>query len=149
MTAERDSMTLNEVSVPALGVEERSDEAPRAGRARPTPDPEVAGDPVAGQRFRRQAEQYGCLVRVQIIFLLRHSRLPWLGWRPEHSRRIGGHRSAETGPRGWSICDSQNDHPNGDKRGQTGTNGDKRGHDDDRNRRFQAGIGPKRGRSDL
>ena len=31
MTAERDSMTLNEVSVPALGVEERSDEAPRAG----------------------------------------------------------------------------------------------------------------------
>ena len=39
MTAERDSMTLNEVSVPALGVEERSDEAPRAGRARPTPDP--------------------------------------------------------------------------------------------------------------
>ena len=26
MTAERDSMTLNEVSVPALGVEERSDE---------------------------------------------------------------------------------------------------------------------------
>ena len=27
MTAERDSMTLNEVSVPALGVEERSDEA--------------------------------------------------------------------------------------------------------------------------
>ena len=36
MTAERDSMTLKEVSVPALGVEERSDEAPRAGRARPT-----------------------------------------------------------------------------------------------------------------
>ena len=33
MTAERDSMTLNEVCLPALGVEERSDEAPRAGRA--------------------------------------------------------------------------------------------------------------------
>ena len=32
MTAERDSMTLNEISYPALGVEERSDEAPRAGR---------------------------------------------------------------------------------------------------------------------
>ena len=29
MTAERDSMTLNEVSVPALEVEERSDEAPK------------------------------------------------------------------------------------------------------------------------
>ena len=36
MTAERDSMTLNEISYSALGVEERSDEAPRAGRARPT-----------------------------------------------------------------------------------------------------------------
>ena len=45
MTAERASMTLNEVSVPALGVEERSDEAPRAGRARPTPDPEVVATP--------------------------------------------------------------------------------------------------------
>ena len=45
MTAERDSMTLNEVSVLALGVEERSDEAPRAGRARPTPDPEVVAKP--------------------------------------------------------------------------------------------------------
>ena len=41
MTAERDSMTLNEISYSALGVEERSDEAPRAGRARATPDPEV------------------------------------------------------------------------------------------------------------
>ena len=44
MTAERDPMTLNESSV-ALGVEERSDEAPRAGRARPTPDPEVVAKP--------------------------------------------------------------------------------------------------------
>ena len=48
MTAERDSMTLNEVSVPALGVEERSDEAPRAGRARPTPDPEVVAKSRSG-----------------------------------------------------------------------------------------------------
>ena len=36
MTAERDSMTLKEISYSALGVEERSDEAPRGGRARPT-----------------------------------------------------------------------------------------------------------------
>ena len=35
MTAERDSMALNEISYPALGVEERSDEAPRAGRPKP------------------------------------------------------------------------------------------------------------------
>ena len=45
MTAERDLMTLNEVAVPALGVEKRSDEAPRAGRARPRPDPEVVAKP--------------------------------------------------------------------------------------------------------
>ena len=45
MTAERDPMTLNESTVPALWVEERSDEAPRAGRARPTPDPEVVAKP--------------------------------------------------------------------------------------------------------
>ena len=53
MTAERDSMTLNEVSAPALGVEERSDEAPRAGRARPTPDPEVVAKPKRRQFHRR------------------------------------------------------------------------------------------------
>ena len=45
MNAESDSMTLNEISYSALGVEERSDEAPRAGRARPTPDPEVVAKP--------------------------------------------------------------------------------------------------------
>ena len=45
MTAERDSMTLNEISYSALGVEERSDEAPRGGRARPRPDPEVVAKP--------------------------------------------------------------------------------------------------------
>ena len=55
MTAERDSMTLNEVSVPALGVEERSDEAPRAGRARPTPDPEVVAKP----KRRQFTAEYG------------------------------------------------------------------------------------------
>ena len=36
MITERESMTLNESSGPALGVEERSDEAPRAGRASAT-----------------------------------------------------------------------------------------------------------------
>ena len=56
MTAERDSMTLNEVSVPALGVEERSDEAPRAGRARPTPDPEVVAKP----KRRQFTAEFGC-----------------------------------------------------------------------------------------
>ena len=59
MTAERDSMTLNEVALPALGVEERSDEAPRAGRARPTPDPEVVAKP----KRRQFTAQY----RLQIL----------------------------------------------------------------------------------
>ena len=47
MTAERESMTLQEMGAPALGVEERRDEAPGAGasHARPTPDPEVVAKP--------------------------------------------------------------------------------------------------------
>ena len=45
MTAERDSMAMNGIPCSALGAEERSDEAPRADRARPTPDPEVAAKP--------------------------------------------------------------------------------------------------------
>ena len=52
MTAERDSMTLNEVSYSAPGAEERSDEAPRAGRPRPGPDPEVVAKPKRRQ-FQR------------------------------------------------------------------------------------------------
>ncbi len=50
MTAERESMTLQEMDAPALGVEERRDEAPGAGasHARPTPDPEVVAKPAAG-----------------------------------------------------------------------------------------------------
>ena len=59
MTAERDSMTLNEVSLPALGVEERSDEAPRAGRARPTPDPDVVAKP--------KRRQFGAEHRLRIL----------------------------------------------------------------------------------
>ena len=81
MTAERDSMTLNEVSVPALGVEERSDEAPRAGRARPTPDPEVVAKPkrrqfTAEYRLRvleeadrcTQPGEVGCLLRREGLY---------------------------------------------------------------------------------
>ena len=48
MTAERESMTLQEMDAPALGVEERRDEAPGdtgARHARPTPDPEVVAKP--------------------------------------------------------------------------------------------------------
>ena len=76
MTAERDSMTLNEVSVPALGVEERSDEAPRAGRARPTPDPEVVAKPkrrqfTAEYRLRILEEADRCTQPGEVGRLLR------------------------------------------------------------------------------
>ena len=55
MTADRDSMTRNEIPYPSLGVEERSDEAPRDGRAGATPDPEVVANeaaPVPQYRLR-------------------------------------------------------------------------------------------------
>ena len=51
MRAERDSTMGMEAGAPTLGVEERSDEAPRAaGRgARPAPDPEVVAKPTRRQ----------------------------------------------------------------------------------------------------
>ena len=52
MAADRDSMTRNEISYPSLGVEERSFEAPRDGRAGATPDPEVVAKPKRRQFTR-------------------------------------------------------------------------------------------------
>ena len=63
MITERDPMTLNESSVPALGGEERSDEASRAGRARPTRDPEVVAKP----KRRQFTAQYRLRVVGHII----------------------------------------------------------------------------------
>ena len=67
MTAERESMTLQEMDAPALGVEERRDEAPGAGasHARPTPDPEVVAKPkrrkfTAQYRLRILEEAESC-----------------------------------------------------------------------------------------
>ena len=67
MTAERESMTLQEMDAPVLGVEERRDEAPGAGasHARPTPDPEVVAKPkrrkfTAQYRLRILEEAEGC-----------------------------------------------------------------------------------------
>ena len=73
MTAERDSMTLNEVSYSALGAEERSDEAPRAGRARLTPDPEVVAKPKRRQfsaeyRLRILEEAERCTQRGERLY---------------------------------------------------------------------------------
>ena len=80
MTAERDAMTLKEVFLPALGVEERSDEAPGAGRARPTPDPEVVAKPKRRQfsaqyRLRILEEADRCTRPGEVGRLLRREGL--------------------------------------------------------------------------
>ena len=91
MTAERDSMTLNEISYSALGVEERSDEAPRAGRARPRPDPEVVAKPkrrqfTAQYRLRILEEAERCTQPGEVGRLLRREGL--------HSSRLTAWRKA-------------------------------------------------------
>ena len=101
MIAERDSMTLNEVSVPALGVEERSDEAPRAGRARPTPDPEVVAKPkrrqfTAEYRLRILEEADRCTQPGEVGRLLRREGLyssHLTAWRK--ARRKGSEAAVE------------------------------------------------------
>ena len=78
MTAERESMTLQEMDAPALGVEERRDEAPGAGasHARPTPDPEVVAKPkrrkfTAQYRLRILEEAESCTQPGEVGRLLR------------------------------------------------------------------------------
>ena len=80
MIAERDSMTLNEIPYPSLGVEERSDEAPRDGRARATPDPEVVAKPKRRQfsaqyRLRTLEEADRCTQPGEVGRLLRREGL--------------------------------------------------------------------------
>ena len=82
MTTERDSMTLDHTSPPALGVEERSDETPRAGggtRAVP-PDPEVVAKPTRRQftaeyRLRILEEADRCTEPGEVGRLLRREGL--------------------------------------------------------------------------
>ena len=82
MTAERESTTLQEMGAPALGVEERRDEAPRAGasHARPTPDPEVVAKPkrckfTAQYRLRILEEAESCTQPGEVGRLLRREGL--------------------------------------------------------------------------
>ena len=125
MTAERDSMTLNEVSVPFeerppqgrprqtdpgpggwAKVEERSDEAPRAGRARPTPDPEVVAKPkrrqfTAEYRLRILEEADRCTQPGEVGRLLRREGLyssHLTAWRK--ARRKGSLRELAAKKRG-------------------------------------------------
>ena len=80
MTAERDPMTLNEIPYSSLGVEERSDEAPRDGRAGATPDPEVVAKPMRRQftaeyRLRILEEADRCTQPGEVGRLLRREGL--------------------------------------------------------------------------
>ena len=82
MKTERESMTRMEMGAPALGVEERSDEAPRAGAsdARPTPDPEVVAKPkrrqfTAQYRLRILEEAERCTQPGEVGRLLRREGL--------------------------------------------------------------------------
>ena len=75
-------MTLQEMGAPALGVEERRDEAPRAGasHARPTPDPEVVAKPkrrkfTAQYRLRILEEAESCTQPGEVGRLLRREGL--------------------------------------------------------------------------
>ena len=75
MTAERDPMTLSESTVPARGGEERSDEAPRAGRARPTPDPEVVAKP----KRRQFTAEYRLWILEEADRCTRRGEARWVG----------------------------------------------------------------------
>ena len=80
MTAERGPMTLNESSVPALGASSLRSSTPRAGRARPTPDPEVVAKPkrrqfTAQYRLRILEEAERCTQPGEVGRLLRREGL--------------------------------------------------------------------------
>ena len=82
MATERGSMRFDQTSPPALGVEERSDEAPRAGggtRSTP-PDPEVVAKPTRRQfsaeyRLRVLEEADRCTQPGEVGRLLRREGL--------------------------------------------------------------------------
>ena len=105
MTAERESMTLQEMGAPALGVEERRDEAPRAGasHARPTPDPEVVAKPkrrkfTAQYRLRILEEAESCTQPGEVGRLLRREGL--YSSHCQRRRKKGPPRRRKKGPLG-------------------------------------------------
>ncbi len=101
-------MTLNGFSAPALGVEERSDEAPSAGgsRARPAPNPEVVAKPkrrqfAAQYRLRILEEADCCTEPGEVGRLLRREGLyssHLTAWRK--ARRDGALRGLSSKKRG-------------------------------------------------
>ena len=82
MRADREPMTWMDADAPALGGEERSDEAPRAGAAQPSraPDPEVVAKPTRRQftaeyRLRIVEEAERCTRPGEVGRLLRREGL--------------------------------------------------------------------------
>ena len=108
MITERESMTLNEMGARALGVEERSDETPRAraSGARPAPDPEVIARPkrrqfTAEYRLRILEEADRCTQPGEVGRLLRREGLytsHLSAWRK--ARRQGSLRGLTPNKRG-------------------------------------------------
>ncbi len=105
MTLERELMELNELAVPALGDEERSDEPPRAGADAP-PDPEVVAKPkrrqfTAAYRLRILEEADRCTEPGDVGRLLRREGLyssHLTAWRK--ARRNGALRGLASQRRG-------------------------------------------------
>ena len=101
-------MTLNGLPAPALGVEERSDEAPSAGASGPSarPDPEVAAKPkrrrfTAEYRLRILEEADRCTEPGEVGRLLRREGLyssHLTAWRK--ARRDGALRGLSSKKRG-------------------------------------------------
>ena len=108
MVTERESMALNEMGARALGVEERSDETPRAraSGARPAPDPEVVAKPkrrqfTAEYRLRILEEADRCTQPGEVGRLLRREGLytsHLSAWRK--TRRQGSLRGLTPNKRG-------------------------------------------------
>jgi transposase-like protein len=108
MAVERDSMTLKGLPAPALGVEERSDEAPSAGASAPParPDPEVVAKPkrrrfTAEYRLRILEEADRCTEPGEVGRLLRREGLyssHLTAWR--RARRNGALRGLTSKKRG-------------------------------------------------
>ena len=108
MVTERESTALNEMGARALGVEERSDETPRAraSGARPAPDPEVVAKPkrrqfTAEYRLRILEEADRCTQPGEVGRLLRREGLyssHLTAWRK--ARRKGSLRELAAKKRG-------------------------------------------------
>ena len=114
MRAERDPMRWKDADAPALGVEERSDEAPRAGAgpASGAPDPEVVAKPTRRQftaeyRLRVLEEADRCTRPGEVGRLLRREGLyssHLTAWRK--ARRNGSLQGLRPKKRGVKAAES-------------------------------------------